>query len=96
MEVYCPTGKETFDDETTEEAPPARITSRAIEDWNSLAVECREPRIRITPNGVEVVDFEQSMQPATKLKPLQGSVCLQNHGSVVEFRRVVLTDLSAH
>jgi len=22
MKVYCPTGKETFDDETTEEAPP--------------------------------------------------------------------------
>jgi hypothetical protein len=24
MKVYCPTGKETFDDETTEEAPPRR------------------------------------------------------------------------
>jgi hypothetical protein len=29
MKVYCPTGKETFDDETTEEAPPRRDRGEA-------------------------------------------------------------------
>ena len=29
MKVYCPTGKETFDDEKTEEAPPRRDRGEA-------------------------------------------------------------------
>jgi hypothetical protein len=29
MKVYCRTGKETFDDETTEEAPPRRDRGEA-------------------------------------------------------------------
>jgi hypothetical protein len=29
MKVYCPMGKETFDDETTEEAPPRRDRGEA-------------------------------------------------------------------
>jgi hypothetical protein len=30
MKVYCPTGKETFDDETTEEAPPQEIARQPL------------------------------------------------------------------
>ncbi|MEI6239131.1 MAG: DUF1080 domain-containing protein [Planctomycetia bacterium] len=75
-------------------AIPSQNTSRAIGEWNSLAVECRGPRIRVIHNGVDVVDFDQSTQPTAEQKPLRGSVCLQNHGSAVEFRCILLTDLS--
>ena len=73
---------------------PRHNTSRPIGEWNTLVVECRGPRIRINHNGVEVIDFDQSTRKDTAAKPLSGSVCLQNHGRIIEFRDVRLTDLA--
>jgi len=74
---------------------PTRNTSRPVGEWNTVVVECRGPRITIEHNGTDVIDFDQSTRRDTAAKPLSGSVCLQNHGSVVEFRGIRLTDLSA-
>ena len=60
-----------------------------------MVVECRGPRIRIVHNGTDVIDFQQSTRKETVTKPLTGSISLQNHGSVVEFRNIRLTDLSS-
>ena len=76
------------------EAPKAN-TSKAVGEWNSVVVECRGPRIRIVHNGTDVIDFQQSTRKETVTKPLTGSISLQNHGSVVEFRNIRLTDLSS-
>lgn len=73
---------------------PKENRSRPVGEWNTIVVECQGPKIRITHNGVAVIDFDQSTRKDTATKPLSGSVCLQNHGSVVEFRNVRLTDLS--
>ncbi|MEI8229450.1 MAG: DUF1080 domain-containing protein [Planctomycetota bacterium] len=73
---------------------PEENRSRPVGEWNTIVVECQGPKIRITHNGVAVIDFDQSTRKDTATKPLSGSVCLQNHGSVVEFRNVRLTDLS--
>lgn len=73
---------------------PHRNTSRPVGEWNSLAIDCVGPRIRITHNGVEVIDFDQSSRKNTATKPLAGSIALQNHGSPVEFRNLRFTDLS--
>lgn len=68
--------------------PPRENTSRAVGEWNTVVIECRGPRIRVEHNGVEVVDFDQSTRAETAKKPLAGSICLQNHGSQVEFRGI--------
>lgn len=73
---------------------PKENTSRPVGEWNAIIVECRGPRIRINQNRVDVLDFDQSSRKETAKKPLAGSVCLQNHGSVVEFRDVRLTEFS--
>jgi len=73
---------------------PTRNTSRPVGEWNTVVIECRGPRITIEHNGVKVIDFDQSARRDTAGKPLSGSICLQNHGSVVEFRDIRLTDLS--
>ena len=70
---------------------PMHNTSRAVGEWNALLVECVGPRIRIEHNGVEVIDFDQSSRKDTAKKPLTGSISLQNHGSVVEFRQLGIT-----
>jgi hypothetical protein len=57
-------------------------------EWNTVGIECRGPRIRITMNGQEVLDVDQSTIPEIKNKPLKGYVCLQSHTNQVEFRKV--------
>ncbi len=75
-------------------APSANV-SRPVGEWNSMQIECRGPRIRITHNGTDIIDFDQTTLKETAKKPLAGNVCLQNHGSVVEFRKVRITDITA-
>lgn len=74
---------------------PTKNVSRPVGEWNAIVVECRGPQIRIGHNGREVLDFDQSTRKDTARKPLAGSICLQNHGSLVEFRGIRMTDLSA-
>lgn len=73
---------------------PRENTSRPVGAWNTVAIECRGPRIRVWHNGAAVIDFDQSSRPDTAGKPLRGHVCLQNHGSQVEFRGIRLTELA--
>lgn len=73
--------------------PPRENTSRAVGEWNTVVIECRGPRIRVDHNGVEVVDYDQSTRAETARKPLVGSICLQNHGSQIEFRGIRVDDL---
>ncbi len=56
--------------------------------WNTVEIECRGPRIRITMNGQEILDVDQTTIPEIKNKPLKGYVCLQSHTNQVEFRKV--------
>ena len=74
---------------------PSANTSRPVGEWNSMVIECRGPRIRVIHNGTTVIDFDQTTLRETAKKSLSGSVCLQNHGSVVEFRKILVTDMSA-
>lgn len=74
---------------------PSEITARPAGEWNVMVVECRGPLIRIVHNDVEVMNYDQRTRPPTARKPLQGFLCLQNHGSVVEFRAVRVRPLAA-
>lgn len=83
-------------------APTANVV-RPAPEWNTIEVECVGPRIRITINGLQVVDADQTTiadtkekpaaAPAPKDKPLEGYVCLQSHSGRVEFRKVQIRDI---
>jgi hypothetical protein len=75
-------------------APKANPIKRAPE-WNTVDVECIGPRIRVTMNGQEILDVDQSTIQEIKNKPLRGYVCLQSHGGKVEFRNVRLREIKA-
>jgi hypothetical protein len=62
-------------------------------EWNTVEVECRGPRIRVTINGNHVLDVDQSTMDEIKNKPLKGFVCLQSHTKKVEFRNVGIREL---
>lgn len=74
-------------------APSANALKPAGE-WNAIDVECVGPRIKVTLNGVGVIDVDQSTVDDLKSKPLKGYVCLQNHGGRVEFRAIRVKDLA--
>jgi hypothetical protein len=57
-------------------------------EWNTAEVECIGPRIRVTINGDQVLDVDQTTILEIKDKPLKGYVCLQSHSHQVEFRKV--------
>jgi hypothetical protein len=73
-------------------APKANPIKRAPE-WNSVDVECVGPRIRVTINGQEVLDVDQSTIPQIKNKALKGYICLQSHSRKVEFRNVRIREI---
>ena len=73
-------------------APKANPIKRAPE-WNTVDVECIGPRIRVTINGQEVLDVDQSTIKEIKDKPLKGYVCLQSHTGKVEFRNVRIREI---
>jgi hypothetical protein len=66
---------------------------RAGPEWNSIDIECNGPRIRITINGEEVINVDQSKIDEIKKKPLKGYVCLQNHGGKIDFRNVRVSEI---
>jgi hypothetical protein len=75
---------------------PSANASRPAGEWNTLEIECIGPRIRITHNGQKVIDVDQSTIAEIKNKPLKGFLCLQNHGSKIEFRNLWVREIKAN
>jgi hypothetical protein len=73
---------------------PSSNPGRPVGEWNAMDIECIGPRIRITFNGEKIIDVDQSTIAELKDKPLDGYLCLQNHGGKLEFRNVWVTDLT--
>jgi hypothetical protein len=69
---------------------PSRNALKPAPEWNTIDIECVGPRIRISVNGEQVIDVDQTTVPEIKDKPLSGYVSLQCHGTPVEFRSVRL------
>lgn len=64
-------------------------------EWNSMDVECLGARIRVTLNGQEIINVDQSTIDEIRNKPLKGYVCLQNHGKKIEFRNLRIREIKA-
>src|SRR5262249_24068709 len=69
-------------------AAPREQAAKAAPAGNAMEVECAGPRTKVTLNGKKVIDFDQTTMKELADKPLEGYVCLQNHGSQVDFRNV--------
>jgi len=73
-------------------APSVKAVKPAPE-WNKIEIQCKGTRILITLNGEKIIDVDQSTLDAIKNKPLQGYVCLQNHGGRVDFKNLRVREL---
>jgi uncharacterized protein YlaI len=74
---------------------PSEQAAKPAPEWNRIEIECVGPRIKITLNGKKVVDVDQTTIKELKDKPLRGYICLQNHGSKVDFRNIKVREINA-
>ncbi len=62
-------------------------------EWNIMDIECVGPHIKVRLNFREILDVDQSKVEAIKKKPLKGYICVQNHGSPIEFRSIRVREI---
>ncbi len=67
---------------------PRENAMKPAGDWNTLEISCRGPIIDVVFNGQAIHHFDQRTLEQTRHKPLEGHVCLQNHGYPIRFRNV--------
>jgi hypothetical protein len=72
---------------------PRSIPLKPTGEWNTIAIECRGPRIRITMNGELIQDVDQRKVKTIAAKPLCGYLSLQCHGGEAAYRNVWLKTL---
>jgi hypothetical protein len=75
---------------------PREQAARPAPQWNVLDVTCIGPRIDIQLNGKKVVDLDQTTIAEIKDKPRKGFICLQNHGSRIDFRNIRVREIKAN
>ncbi len=72
---------------------PASNPIKAAGEWNVMDIRCVGPHITIHFNGEKTIDVDQSTIATLKDKPLEGYLCLQNHGGKIEFRNLWVEEL---
>jgi hypothetical protein len=72
---------------------PRKSAIRPAGQWNSIDVECRGPRIKVTLNGELIIDLDQQTLESLRQKPLKGYLCLQNHGGNIEFASIRVREI---
>lgn len=72
---------------------PTAVAHKPAGEWNIVEVECVGPRIKVTMNGKEVLNVDQSTIEEIKNKPLSGYVCIQSHSKQVEFRNLKIKEI---
>ncbi len=79
------------------QAPSERASKRANE-WQTMAITCQGPQIRVVLNGQEVIDtnttyFPYKYEVHPGLARTRGYIGLQDHGGGVEFRNITVKPL---
>ena len=59
-------------------------------EWNKFEITCRGDMVTVILNGVKVADGNMGKEAALKERPRRGLIGLQNHGTGVEFRTVMI------
>lgn len=83
------------------QAAAKRGATKPPGEWNSYEITCRGPLVKIVLNGkvINEVDIDkhtkgQCGHPALADRPRSGYIGLQSHGSRVDFRKLVIKDLT--
>jgi hypothetical protein len=79
------------------QAPPDAVKAalaKARDGWNIYVIRCEGPRVRLSINGVQTVEYVET-DPSV---PQEGVIALQIHGKMVgtvQYRNIRITKLSS-
>ena len=73
-------------------APSTQHVGREPGEWNSIEIDCRGDRYRVTHNGVVIVDVEPKDFAQLAGRKKKGFLGLQNHSEEVWFRNIRIGD----
>ena len=83
---------------------PKQKAAKPVGEWNTYEITCKGSQIIIALNGIEVVhvdaDKETTSPSPGKILPLsarprKGYVALQSHGTMCDFKNVLIKELTA-
>lgn len=61
---------------------------RTAGQWNTMEINCVGQHVTIIHNGVTIIDITAKSHPLLALRKVRGFLGLQNHSTVVRFRRL--------
>jgi len=72
---------------------PSKAMFKGAGEWNAYEITCNGDKISVVFNGEKVIDADASKDAVLAKRPKRGFIGLQNHGSGVEFRNVMIKSL---
>jgi hypothetical protein len=72
---------------------PSKAMFKGAGEWNAYEIACIGDKISVVFNGEKVIDADASKDAVLGKRPKRGFLGLQNHGSGVEFRNVMIKSL---
>lgn len=72
---------------------PSKEMSKGVNVWNAYEITCKGPLIQVVFNGEKVIDADATKDDVLNKRPRKGYIGLQNHGTGVEFRNVMIKSL---
>ncbi|UCH36551.1 MAG: DUF1080 domain-containing protein [Armatimonadota bacterium] len=69
---------------------PSKNTARPAEEWNQFEIACWEGRLTVVMNDETVIDVGMDEYAKLQSLPAEGHLGLQNHGSRVEYRDILV------
>lgn len=73
--------------------PRAKDVFKGAGEWNAYEIACVGDRVSVVYNGEKVVDADMKSNPELNKRPRRGFLGLQNHGTGIEFRNVMIKSL---
>jgi 3-keto-disaccharide hydrolase len=72
---------------------PSKEMFKGAGEWNAYQIACKGAVIQVVFNGEKVIDADGSKDAVLGKRPRRGFIGLQNHGTGVEFRNVMIKSL---
>jgi hypothetical protein len=72
---------------------PSKKMFKGAGEWNAYEISCKGESIVVVFNGEKVIDADASKDAVLAKRPRRGFIGLQNHGTGVEFRNVMIKTL---
>ena len=77
-------------EEVRKACTPKKVADKPVGEWNTFIITMKGDRLTVVLNGEEVISTAQL--PGVKAS---GPIALQHHGNPIEFRNILIQELSA-